>query len=191
MAMRPRADYPKLVGVLRQHPLETRDFTIVIKSVGAEKELDRILVHRGLLAMRVPYFLALFSSGFKDSSWDEATLLDDVVTASAARRVAAWCMLDYDDVVAPGSLAMAEALGLAVAADYLGAEDLESFALTSAWNAVHRCSGRCDICFESIPAFLEGVAARPMVWGKLEDCVQKCLWILAAPQGVERCGTIR
>jgi len=51
-------------------------------------------------------------------------------------------MFDYDNLVAPGPLAVAG--------------DLELFALTSAWDAVHKCPRRCDMCFESTPVFLEG-----------------------------------
>ena len=183
MATSSLADYPKIVDALTQRPLETRDFTIVVKSSDTEKELDRIPVHRGLLAARIPYFRALFSSGFKDSSEDEATLWDDVVTVSAARRVVGWCVLDFN-TVAPGISSVTEALDLAVAADYLGVEDLRSFALASAWSTVRRCPRRCDMCFESIPAFLEGVEARPVLRDRLEEGVKMCLRILAAPQGV-------
>jgi hypothetical protein len=54
MATDPVADYPKLLDVLKRELLEKRDFTIVIKSSDAEKVLDRIPVHHGLLALRVP-----------------------------------------------------------------------------------------------------------------------------------------
>lgn len=38
--------------------------------------------------------------------------------------------------------------------------------------------------YESIPALVEGVEARPSLREKLEDCVQKCLRILTEPSNV-------
>ncbi|KAI5843680.1 hypothetical protein BZA05DRAFT_410332 [Tricharina praecox] len=176
-------DYPQIVDALTQHALETRDFTLVVRASDSEKVLDRIRVHRGLLAARIPYFRSLFSGGFKDSLGDEATLRDDVVTASAARRVAAWCALDFD-TAALGLGSVKEALELAVAADFLCADDLWAFALASAWSSMPLWLVKCDVCAVSIPAFLEGVEASPVLKERLQEGVQACLRILATPEGV-------
>jgi hypothetical protein len=83
-------------------------------------------------------------------------------------------MLEYHMIVATGLSAFAEALDLTVATDYFVARELTSSALMSARNPAATCQ------LESILALLAGVHSRPVLWGKLEDCVQEWLRMLSA-----------
>ncbi|KAF8249527.1 hypothetical protein K440DRAFT_660018 [Wilcoxina mikolae CBS 423.85] len=155
------ADIDTVIQTLQAHHRRgTGGFEIVVKNPATETVEGTFHVHRTLLKERIPYFSALFSGGYKDSTSSSGVLWSDTVTLKAAEVVKAWCYLSF-----PFGKLLEEVetiLDTAVAADFLSIPDLQNWCFSQLHKlAVHGGDG--SITDDILPRIISGLYTRPQL----------------------------